>query len=88
MYTQTRNLIYINASTSTVAIANNNFSNNGVVRGVIYVDNNELTAPVLIADNSFSYNSAFFSTMAIYIRARTTSSTYITSIIPAVESDV
>jgi hypothetical protein len=65
-------MISIRNTPHQIVIVNNTFYNNSVVKGVIYIESSDRASlPVLIASNTFTLNSAYFSTVGIYIRAFT-----------------
>jgi len=49
----------------------NTFSYNDVVKGVIYIESEHRSKPVLIAENVFEYNFAYYQASGIFIRAFT-----------------
>mmetsp|Transcript_30034 Transcript_30034/g.29288 ORF Transcript_30034/g.29288 Transcript_30034/m.29288 type:complete len:95 (-) Transcript_30034:530-814(-) len=66
-----RNLISIVRTPHQIVIAGNTFNNNDVVKGVVYIESEHRSKPVLIANNDFVENFAYFSASAIFIRAFT-----------------
>jgi len=66
-----RNVISIRGTSHQITIAGNTFSDNDVVKGVIYLESAYRSQAVIIAANTFTYNFAYFSASAIYIRAFT-----------------
>ena len=52
-----------------ISITYNTFSYNSVVKGLIYIDLGDTrTKPVLIANNVFTGNAAYYGTIGVYIR--------------------
>lgn len=58
-----------------IEIVKNVFSKNSGTKGIIYLDTLSRTAPVIIAQNTFTQNAGFIDASVIYIRARATSVT-------------
>jgi hypothetical protein len=64
-----RNLITIENTPYNIIIVGNKFEYNTVVKGLIYITNaDKRSKPVLIADNNFINNGAYYGAIGIYIR--------------------
>jgi hypothetical protein len=57
----------------SIAIVDNIFINNTVVRGIISLINNQRDSPVVISNNTFTKNLAYFGSVTIFIRSITKS---------------
>ena len=55
---------------------------------MIYIESKHRTEPIMIYKNTFTNNAAYFGAVAIFIRARTESQSFVSSIDPASETDL
>lgn len=62
--------------------------NNTAVKGLIYIDSFHRTVPLLIDDNKFMYNGAYFGASAIFIRARAVVGRNLKNIVSNLESSL
>lgn len=69
--TQLRSLISIEGNARTIIIAGNKFNYNVVVKGAINLFTNTRVNPVVLLNNVFERNVAYFGTSALFIRAKT-----------------
>lgn len=83
-----RNLISIINTPHIIIIESNNFTSNSVVKGIIYIQSNVRTNPIIIAANTFSSNAAYFDTVGIYIRQKMTVGTRLNTLNAISESDL
>ena len=61
----------VNSQDSTqgiIEIANNTFSDNSVVKGLIYIQSYTRTSPVIILGNEFENTFSYYSAAAIFAR--------------------
>mmetsp|Transcript_9850 Transcript_9850/g.9703 ORF Transcript_9850/g.9703 Transcript_9850/m.9703 type:complete len:114 (+) Transcript_9850:2344-2685(+) len=80
-----RNILSIRNTPFQITIVDNTFDSNDVVKGVVYLESEHRETAVLIADNTFTYNFAYFSAIGVFIRAFTESGK---SSIDIISSDV
>jgi hypothetical protein len=80
--------VYIKGTDHTIIIQKNTFNLNTAVKGLVYLDLTARTNPVLLAENTFTYNAAFIDASAFYIRAQPTVGVSVLSISPAAETDL
>ena len=63
-----RTLISIINTPYTITITDNTFTSNTVAKGLIYIESQHRSNPILIAANTFTTNAAYFGTVGIFIR--------------------
>jgi len=52
----------------TIEIADNTFSDNSVIKGLIYIQSYARTSPVIIFGNEFEYTFSYYSAATIFAR--------------------
>ena len=67
---QIKSLIVVRDNSGKVEIANNTFTNNSVVKGLIYIENRVDTNYVLNFGNIFENTATFFDASEIFIRTK------------------
>ena len=58
------------------------------MKGIIYIQSAARVEPIVIAENTFSYNAAYFGAVGIYIRQQMAPGKYLNSLNPTSESDL
>jgi hypothetical protein len=75
-----RGLISIIDTPHTITITSNTFMFNSAVKGLIYITSDARTNTIVIADNNFTQNAAYYGGAAIYIRASAATGVYLNQI--------
>ena len=65
---QMRTLISIINTPYTITITDNTFTTNTVSKGLIYIESQHRSNPILMAANTFTSNAAYYGTVGIFIR--------------------
>ena len=71
-----------------IVIDLNTFTSNSVVKGIIYIQSAARIEPIIIAENTFTFNAAYFGAVGIYIRQQMAPGKYLNSLNPTSESDL
>ena len=62
-------LISVINSTNLIMIDNNSFTYNSMINGIIYISSQyQPSQPILISNNNFTQNAAYYESAAIFIR--------------------